>query len=154
MPSFTIEYLWADNSGKTATCSISTGPGASYAGAEVLAATLAPLLQAVSDAALLGYTISTPNRVPSPPQPGLQSDVKRAALLFYRDGNNCASIYVPSPSLLLAETSGFYAGIRITRERLAVLTLLAQVEALPAGTLDAVGRPYGSTFTVGGITKL
>lgn len=154
MPRFTIRYQWVDNNGKRAQVQQTTGPDVSFDGAVSLALGLAPLMQALSDAALVAFTITQRTTVPSPPAPGPQSDYRRYALFFYRDGDVCASVRVPSPTLLLAETSGLYAGQRITRERLEVLTLLPSVEALPQGALDPVGRPYGGTFIVGGIVNL
>lgn len=147
-------YTFVDNNGGKAETRLHF-PGGLSAG-EVLssALALASLFQAVSSATIVDvavrWSISLPN--PGAPLPG--SSATRAALLFYRNGGDCATVRVPSPSVLLAETSGLYAGIRITRERLAVLTLLATVEALPEGAVDPLGRPYGTTFTVGGIVNL
>jgi hypothetical protein len=80
---------------------------------------------------------------------GLLSDCKRSATLFYRNGDDTASFYLPSPLPMLPEATGPYAGLRITRASVGMLGLLPLVDGLLAGALDPVRRPYGDYFSVG-----
>lgn len=147
-----VTLLWVDNNGAIARTQFRPGVANNYAGALARALSIASAMQAVSLATLMRVQIELELTIPSAPAPSPDSDTRRAAILIYRDGDNAASLRVPSPPLLLAETSGLYAGVRISRERLAVLALLSNVEALSTGLVDPLGRPYGTAFTVGGIT--
>lgn len=153
MPVWTVVYTWRDNNGRIAEHKVNAGEGANFSGVAAFAAALAGLLEPLSDASLLGFAISQDFPTLPPPAPGPGSDVKRYATLFYTNDDTTSSIRVPSVAGVLAETVGPYAGFRITRERLEVLGLLTLVDSIPAGTLDPVGRPYGTTFVVGSLSR-
>lgn len=150
----TATYTFRDNNGRIAETRVRWSSFDTITSAEPAAFALLSAMNAITNAIIVEMTLYAEPFVGSDAPPEAESDVKRALLLFYRNGDDCASVRVPSPSLLLAETSGFYAGIRITRERLELLSLLSTVEAIPAGTVDAVGRPHGTAFTVGGVTRI
>lgn len=127
---------------------------ADYAGAEAKASALASALAAVSDAHLYHMSITFKVVVPGIPTPGPSSDANTYSILFYRNGDDVGSISVPSAGNLPIEASGPYAGIRHTRELVELSGLLSTVEAIASGLADRLGRPYPTTFSVGGRVEL
>lgn len=150
----TCTVHWRDNNGKRAETKYTPGPEDNWVGSVAVGLNIAAALAAVSDAVIERVEFRTfidlDTGIAAPPT----SDVKRAAVFFYRNGDNVSSLRLPSPTLLLVETSGPYAGVRITPASVALSSLLAQVAGMVAGAFDPVGRPYGPTFVVGGITQL
>lgn len=148
-----MRFYWRDNNGKEAQVRLRT-PDTTLAGAEAQAFALASALQAVSDAALFKLDLSFKPTFTPGPAASPMSDARSYALLFYRNDDRTTSIQVPSPAGLPTETAGAYAGVRVTRELLELSGLLGQVESLPAGLVDGLGRPLGTAFSIGGIVKL
>lgn len=149
-----VTLHWEDNNGAVAETRFRLGDGVGYPEAEAVSTAIAEAAQDCSDAVLVRIELQWRFDIALPPAPAATSDVRRAAILFYRDGNILASFRVPSPIELLAETSGEYAGIRITPDSLDLLGLLPKVQGLVANALDPLGRPYGGDFSVGGITRV
>lgn len=116
--------------------------------------TIAAAMSGVSDAAIVKAEVIYPVDISIIPLDAVNSNVNRSAVLFYRNGGDTASFAVPSARPVLAEVTGEYAGGRITRDSLGVLDLLPLVDALLTGFIDPAGRPYGSSFSVGGFTGL
>lgn len=149
-----VTLHWVDNNGAVAATTYRLPDGTTFGQAVSVATAIAQAAQDVSSASLTHYDITWQYDIASPVPAQETSDVRRAAVLFYRNGSAIASVRVPSPAELLAEVGGEYAGVRITPERLAVLGLLTKVQGLVTGALDPLGRPYGGDFTVGGITRV
>lgn len=150
MPRPYVVYHWRDNNDGRAEVRLYPPDVSSYTAIASFALAMAVVLQAVSDARLVRFEVVHIFEVEGSPAPAPESDVRSYGLLFYRNGVNVSSILVPSVSELLTETDGPFAGVRITRSRLDVLGLLPAFDALVAGALDPLGRPYGNSFSVGG----
>ncbi len=152
MPALTIVYSWEDNTGNISGNTLHAPLSLVGGGVELLAAQLAEAMEAVSTARLLSYDIRYSSGTLTSPGPSLDSDCTYYGLLLYRNGDDCSSFVVPSPSGVLFESGGPYGGALITRRSLALSGLLAQVDTILQGFLDPVGRPYGTVFIVGGRT--
>lgn len=142
-------YVFRDNSGKRARSRLVLSPDLPQATASAYALAVASALQGVSDATLESVTLRWTSGELSTPAPGPDSDVYRSLILFYRNGDDTASITVPSGARLLTETDGAYRGARVTRASVGMQGLLTSVDSLLLGALDPAGRPYGSLFSVG-----
>jgi hypothetical protein len=150
MPLF-VDFSFVDNNGGKAKVRARFGGG--FDAVASAATALATALEAISDARLVSFSVvSTFARAEAPPAQ-LTSNVMRVGLLFYRNGDDTASFYLPSIVAVLAETSGPYQGRRITRDSAGMLGLLESLDRLLDGALDPCGRPYGSAFSVGAITR-
>lgn len=147
-------FHWRDNNGGRAENLIYFAGSTDYGAIAAKAAALAPLLEAVSSARLVRYELrfELPWQAAAPAAP--DSNARSYTLLFYRNNDRVASIKVPSAGRLPYQVSGPYAGVRVTREDLAVSGLLDTVEGLAAGLVDRLGRPYPTTFSVGGRVEL
>jgi hypothetical protein len=154
MPRFVIVHRFVDNNDNTAECRLYTGPGASHAGAVSMASALAPLLSAISDAHLFSFNVSERVTLAGTPPAALTSDVRRGAVLFYRNSDDTASLLVPSVPPVHFETTGPFSGKRITRKSAQLSGLLSALDMLASGALDGAGRPYGDYFSVGGATEI
>jgi hypothetical protein len=153
MASWAADYRFLDSNGNTSQMRLRF-PDLSDAELVTTVASSAALFQAVSDAALVEVKISRTFPIANPPAPGPLSDVRTIALLFYSNGDTLSSIRLPAATALPVETSGAYAGFRITRQTLDLSGLLTQVDGMVDGALDPVGRPYGTTFVVGSRAEL
>lgn len=151
MATLCARYRFRDHSGKRAQARLWLPEGTPAPDAESRANSLAGGLALVSTARIEEYTLCWLYEGPetSVAQPG--SDCRRAAVLFYGNDTQLASILLPSPTELLAEGSGPYAGYRITRDSANVSGLLAVLEDMVVGFLDPTGRPLYPGFRVGGI---
>lgn len=142
-------YHFADNNGKRAETRLHLG-GDFISDASIgLALMLASALQGASDARLVRVELAASFNRPGAAGPQLGSDVRRTGILFYRNGDDCSSFSLPSLNRLYAESSGRYAGVRVTRSSLDLWNMLNTMDTLLVGALDPVGRPYGSRFSVG-----
>ena len=148
------KIFFRDNNGKVAEMTVPFGPGDDIAGALTALLNLAPFLASVSSATITHAAILKEYPGPSTAPPGPNSSVKRATVLFYRNGDDTASILVPSVALVHFEAAGAYSGQRITRDSAALSGVLTSLDNLLTGTLDDVGRPYGDHFLVGGVTRI
>lgn len=144
-----VEYHFRDNNGGSSQLRLHH-PFDAVAPAEAFALAGAAHLSGVSDAALTEVRLYWRATIPDPGPAAPTSDCRRGGVLFYRNGNDIASITVPSVALVLTDTSGVYQGVRISRERLQLLGMLTKIQALVSGALDPLGRPYGPVFSVGG----
>lgn len=145
-----VAFLWVDHSGKRSRTRLHSFPEGDNDAAVSLALTVAPLLEALSDARLTHFIVEHDYTNPAAVGPQPDSSVYSSAVYFYRNGDACSSLSVPAPPALLPEVTGPYAGVRITRARLFMLGLLSTVENMVSGAIDPTGRPYPDTFTVGG----
>lgn len=147
---FRADYTFVDNNGAKAQMRVWFA--GTFDQAASAANALAAVLSSISSAHILSLTVSQTTVTTGLPAAQPSSNVKRVGLLFYRNGDETSSFYLPSIAGLPADTSGPYVGRRITRGTLGVSGLLESVDGLLFGTIDPTGRPYGSTFSVGIIT--
>lgn len=126
-----------------------TGEAAALAFANMLRA---PVL-ALSSAKLLGaeLRIKLSGEVPRVIAAG--ADSRRSLTLFYSTGSETARLIIPSPVPGLAETAGPFAGYRVTRDSAAAAGLLAELDAIVAGTVTETGEPWPGPFSVGTIDE-
>lgn len=148
-----IRFRFRDNNGGKAQMRVYPRD-TSEAGASAYALALASACATLSDAVLYEVTIIWPLAIPAPPATPPDSDVRTAAVLFYRNATDVASVTLPAPRALLFETAGPYAGLRITRASAQLSGLLQTLDGLVQGLLDPLGRPYGPVFSVGGRTRI
>ena len=149
-----VVYHWRDDGEGRAETRVYFAGSTDYGAIAAKAAALAPLLEAVSSARLVRYELRFElpwqSAVPAAPD----SNARSYTLLFYRNNDRVASIKVPSAGRLPYQTSGPYAGVRVTRADLAMSGMLDVVESLAAGMVDRLGRPSPTTFSVGGRVEL
>lgn len=116
----------------------------------LFASAVAPLSNAVIRDAF--YTQPT-DILPSPPaEPG--SNVYTRGYLLFREGANLGLVSLPSPRQVLFDVDGAYRAIRIQRSTLALLGVLAPLEAALAGCALPDGTAFPSTYSVGGTSEL
>lgn len=127
-----------------------TTPGAALAFANLIRPAVLDLVSARLLAA--EYRIKLSGQVPRilPPT----ADSRRSATLFYSDGSATARLVIPSPVPSLAETTGPYAGYRITRESAAAAGLVDELDNIVAGTVTADGELWPGPFTLGAIDEI
>ena len=147
----TVKTHWRDNNNNRAQMWFRPGVTDSYAGAMAIAMPIINACIAVSDALLLKVEFEWDLEI-APGVPAVSSDLTEAAVFFYRNGTNVASILIPSVTRVLAELAGEYAGKRITRESATAVNLLTTLELIPTGLIDPLGRAYGTEFVVAGFT--
>lgn len=149
-----VVYHWRDSSGGRAENLLYFAGSTDYGAIAAKAAALAPLLEAVSSARLVRYELRFELPWQTDVLPTPDSNARSYTLLFYRNDDRVASIKVPSAGRLPYQVSGPYAGVRVTRDDLALSGLLNTVESLASGLVDRVGRPLPATFSVGGRVEL
>lgn len=151
---FLAVYQFVDNNGQVAEAKMRYPESGGYDSAALNATLLAGAMAAVSSATLTGFSITKTVEIAdiSAAPPG--STVDFAGILFYRNGTDLASFRLPGLTRLLAESVGDYAGVRATRASADLLGLLETLDSLLEGSLDPVGRPYGTVFVVGGYDSL
>jgi len=149
-----LDYDWRDNNGKDAACRVFAVAALSFPDVLALGELLAVAMENISNARLVSFTISRRTDYTIGGPAALTADVRQDAVLLYRNGNSASSFLLPSPDPLLFETAGPYAGLRVTRSSLELLGVLADVDSMLQSFIDPVGRPYPSSFTVGGRTRL
>lgn len=149
-----LAFFMSDNNGHEAETGVNLREGTTFDGALAYAQALESALSALSSARIDGAEYKRIIKSGASPGNLAFADMRSDALLFYRNGLDFASFRVPSPKQLLFESSGPYADVRITRQSLDVSGLLAQVDNFLAGCLDPLGRPYPTSFIVGGRSRI
>lgn len=109
------------------------------------------IVQAVSDAVLVRYSLIWEFIPDVIGEPALTSDVRAFVGIFYRssDETQTECIWIPSPRADLFEGAGIYAGIRANA---AAAGLAPFIDPALAGSLCTVeGAVHPSAFTVAGL---
>lgn len=114
------------------------------------AAAVAPLTNAVIREAYYTHPVDI---LPGPTaQP--ESNVYSRLVLLFRDAARYGVVSLPSPAQLPFDVDGPYRGIRLQREALVLLGVLAPLETAVAGCSLPDGTAFPSAYSVGGITTL
>lgn len=150
MATWLVVYRWVDNNNQSCEHQMRAPLALSYGGVVSLATSLASAMEAVSSARLTGFTVERLYNRPTVSPISPDADCRTDAVLLYRNGDDTSSVRLPSPRPVLFEVSGPYAGLRITTDSALLSGLLPNIQALGEGTVDAVGRPTGTGFVVGG----
>lgn len=98
-PFWRVTFVFGDNNGKTAACGVAYPASLAYADVATSAGNLAADLDAISDAVLLNYQISTQFVEDAPAAAPATSEVERKLLIPLGTSltPNATSIEVPSP---------------------------------------------------------
>lgn len=110
---------------------------------------IAPSLSNVSDATLTSYTITYDYAYPDAPAPGIDSNIKRQALLFFENvDGDINRLKILSPRNSIFEIDGRLKGIR-THQGIRI-DLFAILSSLPFINVD--GSPFGTEYVTGGLS--
>lgn len=118
-----------------------------FAAASVIASAIAPISNAVLFRISVRYGLADL----SAPAAALDSDAHRYVALFYRNGNEDTTIWIPSPDLGYFETAGAYAGVRVDYSRAEVKALVDALTVALQQTTDRMGQLRLLQFSAGGL---
>lgn len=82
------------------------------------------------------------------------ADLRVRLICLFTNGVRRRAISLRSPTQLPFDQSGPYIGIRLQRRSILLSTVLTALETISANTVDNMGRPFPTTFTVGGKTRI
>lgn len=148
-----LRFIWQDNNGKTAQQRIWLPDGEAVAASIGRANAIRDAARPISSAMLLRAELEYPEIVPGLPDPAAPgSDVRKNLVVFYRDNAETASIRFPSPAPSLPyDTSGPWAGLRITRDSLITAGLVDELELISSLVVMEWGDPFPVAVSVAGI---
>lgn len=148
-----LEFFFTDNNGRTASSGLYLSDNISVAAAVAKAQSIGPKLQAISNASLIGATI-TYNVVFSEINPVLEPcNLLDKLILIFREDANANSLVIPAPRALPYDSTGPYIGVRLHPDTPGVSAALAPLLAALQGTTTQWLEPFPLTFTVGGLTR-
>jgi hypothetical protein len=150
MAQLPIETQWRDALGNTGRVSLHvrdlTTVAEILSAAQSIVSAVNPVCTAVNFQASSTFRLAEYQ----PETAGEASNIFERAFFVFRNGDNRGVLSVPSPASLLFDVAGPYRVIRITRDRLGVLGLRANLEAAMARFIVPGGGAFPSTFVVGG----
>lgn len=148
-----VTYLFRDDEGRVGEAAFWLPAPSSFAVYDVTIIELGRRIAALSNALLIGAELRLVYPFSSGPVV-LPAKGANRLLLFYREGAIGYALNVPAArSSLPYDTTGTYAGVRLSRDSLAATGLLADIELLPQSLVFRSGDPVPTTFVVGGRTR-
>lgn len=110
---------------------------------------MAPRIQALSDATLISFTVTYNHFVVNPPDAPATSNVRRNALLFFRNvDEDINALKLLSPRSDIFESDGKLKGIRTGQHiQIDLFTILS---SLPFVTVE--NAPFGTEYVTGGLS--
>jgi hypothetical protein len=139
-PTATLTYVMLDESGSRATCSFDV-PETTLADAAITAAgVLRPLIEALTDCAVVSYSLTYSSADDAPAAPAAGSRVERKGVFTFRTAAGKTAIYqIPGIADSVVEASG-----RIDDDNVAVAAFIAAVTAIDAVFCDSNGQDLRS----------
>lgn len=152
MPS-PLRFRFRDNNGGFAFSRVWIPDGATLAGVDAFAQGYANAVNPLTDAQLIDakYKLSYEYANPSPAAIG--SDVYSRLIAIFRNGDQYASISIPSALELPYDVDGPYRDIRLSFPPGAVSPVLTSLQSIVLGTVTPIGGQFPSTYLVGGLSR-
>ena len=145
-------YLyWQDNNGKRSDQRFYLPEGEAVAQSVGRANAIRDALRPLSNAQLVGGELVYPDIIEPLGVAAVGSNALRHLVCLFRSGEIVGSLRIPSPTTLPFDSSGPWAGQRVTRDALAALNLVAPLDAAVALTVFPWLDPFPATLVVASI---
>lgn len=144
-------FVFEDNNGNRGECAVYLPLALSVSAAISKMNAIAPAMQALSNASLIGGVLEASIEFEDAIPPAIDSDVMIRFLAIYRNEVETRGVIIPSPALLPYDVVGSLRAIRLGREAASLSGLLDPLQSVIEDTLTPWGTPHPTIYTVGGV---
>lgn len=148
-----LRFRFRDNNGGLAFSRVWIPDGAAIGDVDTFAQGYANTVKPLTDSALIDAKYELSYEYANPLPAAINSDVYTRLIAIFRNGDEYASISIPSAVELPYDVDGSYRAIRLAFPPGSLSPVLTALQDVVVGTVTPLGRPFPSTFLVGGISR-